>query len=97
MTRPSEQPQANAQGTADRRRAERSPFDGEVTVAFDQLELVGPGRNISATGVYFVSDSQPRVMVRIEGRDEPVAAELVRVETLGNGQVGVAVRFLEQD
>ncbi len=95
MNRPDEQQELPAQGTAERRVAERVFFDGQVTVSFADLSLVGPGRNISASGVYFVSSARPRVLVRIEGRDEPVEAELVRVETIGEGQVGVAVRFLE--
>jgi hypothetical protein len=95
MTRPEEHPASTSQDTADRRAAERRPFGGEVTVSFRDLELVGPGRNISTTGVYFVAAARPIVHVAIEGRDEPVPAELIRFETLADGQVGVAVRFLE--
>ena len=81
--------------TVDRRRAERYEFGGEVTVSFENLELKGPGRNISTSGVYFTAAARPRVKVMVEGRDEPVDAELVRFETLADGKVGLAVRFLD--
>lgn len=81
------------QSVADRRRADRAALDSPVTVRFEDLEIVGPGQNISETGVYFVSEAQARVRVVVDG--EARAAELIRVETLGNGKIGVAVRFID--
>ena len=42
---------------------------------------------------FTTTDSLP-VTVRINGKSESLPAELVRYETLGDGQVGIAVRFL---
>ena len=55
------------QSLAERRRAERLALDSEVTVRFEDLEIVGPGQNISETGVYFVAEAQARVRVLVEG------------------------------
>lgn len=79
----------------ERRRQERTPFSGDVVVGFDGLEIVGPGRNISEAGVYFVSDTTPRIKVSVDGRERE--GELIRISSLGDGQIGVAVRFLDRD
>jgi hypothetical protein len=89
----SEPERRNEQLVAERRRAERDALEGDVTVRFEDLEIVGPGRNISETGVYFVSEATARVRVEVDGVIR--TAELIRVETLGNGRLGVAVRFVD--
>ena len=80
--------------TAERRQADRRPLQGEVTVRFELTELVGPGQNISETGVFFVVDRAIPVMVEVEGRDEPRRGELVRVQSMGQDGTGIAIRFL---
>lgn len=82
--------------TDDRRRDDRQDTDGRVVVEFGDLRLAGPARNTSSTGVYFVTSSKMPVLVRIEGESEPRYAELVRLETLGSGRVGIAVRYLDR-
>ena len=82
------------QEVADRRLADREAIQGAVRVCFADLELVGPGRNISETGVYFVADATARVQVIVDGVLRE--AEVVRVESLGNGKTGVAVRFVDE-
>ena len=78
----------------DQRRADRTEFAGDVSVCFDGLEIVGPGRNLSETGVYFVAEASADVRVVVDGVAR--VAELVRVERLGNGRLGVAVRFVDR-
>jgi hypothetical protein len=81
-------------GVVDRRSGDRDALGGAVVVRFGQLELVGPGQNISPEGVFFVADTSLRVSVSIEGEAEPREGELVRVQTMGEGRVGVAIRFI---
>lgn len=82
-------------GLAERRRAERNAFDGKVLVDFAGLELSGSARNVSESGVYFVAEGKPRVVVRVDGEPAPKTAEIVRIESLGAGRFGIAVRFVD--
>lgn len=77
------------------RRDERLPLDGAVTVEIDAGRIVGSGQNISAQGVFFTTDGALPVRVCIGGREPGVRGELVRYETMGDGRVGIAIRFLE--
>ncbi len=83
------------QELAERRIAERSVFEGRVVVDFADLELTGSARNVSSSGVYFVAEGKPRVVVRVDGEPAPRSAEIVRVESLGAGRFGIAVRFVD--
>lgn len=78
------------------RREERLPLDGQVTITIESQQIPGPGRNVSAQGVYFTTAAKIRVLVRAPGHDAPIPGELVRVESMGDGNVGIAVRFLPQ-
>lgn len=78
------------------RREERLPLDGQVTITIEQQQIPGPGRNVSSQGVYFTTAAKIRVMVQAAGHDAPIPGELVRVESMGDGNVGIAVRFLPQ-
>ena len=64
-------------------------------IQFKAGALMGSGQNISVQGVFFTTSDSLPVTVRINGKSEPLPAELVRYETLGDGQVGIAVRFLK--
>jgi hypothetical protein len=77
------------------RKDPRTGMATEVTITFDEGTIVGPGHNISAQGIYFTTTRSLRVHVGLAGTDRKVAAELVRVESMGNGVYGIAVRFLE--
>ena len=90
-----DEPKNNA--VADSRRAPRVPTDEEVTIVFDVERIVGPGKNVSAQGLYFTTEGALRVQVSMAGSEATVPGELVRVESMGNGQVGIAVRFLPED
>ena len=76
------------------RRDERLPFGDEVTIRIAAQDIQGPGRNVSAQGVYFTTRGALRVEVQVKGQDLPVQGELVRVESMGDGQLGIAIRFL---
>lgn len=84
------------QAVAENRRAPRVDMLASVTVVLPACEIVGPGQNISAQGLYFTTTAALRVMVRVAGSGQELEGELVRVESMGNGQLGIAVRFLPQ-
>lgn len=79
----------------DSRRGERVPLEGAVTVELDAAVIAGSGQNISPQGVFFTADGALPVRVRIHGSEHGVRGELVRYESMGDGRVGIAVRFLE--
>ena len=87
-----DEPRSNV--AADSRRDQRVPIGEDVTIVFDIDPIIGPGHNMSARGVYFTTAASLRVQVCVGGGQATVPGELVRVESMGNGQVGIAVRFL---
>lgn len=78
---------------ADNRRDPRFALDREVSLEIDAGAIVGPGQNISQQGVFFTAQARVPVVVKIAGREQPLAGELVRFESMGGGRVGIAVRF----
>jgi hypothetical protein len=74
------------------RRDERIDLDAEVTIQFAPGTIAGSGQNISAQGVFFTAEASLPVTVRIKGRGE-IAGSLVRLESMGDGRIGIAVRF----
>jgi len=74
------------------RRSERVPLDAVVSVSFPTIDIVGPGKNISAEGLYFTADAALPVTVHVDGR--AIHGHLVRFESMGNGKVGIAIRFV---
>ena len=87
----------DAQIAQDERRDSPRVLMGEtVTVKIHTDTILGPGQNISAQGVFFVADATLRVSVSIQGVAEPVEGHLVRVQHMGEGKLGIAVRFDER-
>ena len=84
-----------AQTSIDNRRDPRIGLAEQVTIRFEAGTIVGPGQNISLQGVFFTTATSLPVTVEVAGRSEVVRGELVRVETMGDGRVGIAVRFLQ--
>jgi hypothetical protein len=78
---------------AERRGVDRHRNTAPVEVRFGDLQIVGEGGNRSVTGVYFIAESSAPVEVVVDG--EVRRAELMRVENLGHGRLGVAVRYLD--
>lgn len=77
------------------RQSVRVDLDGEVTIRFAAGAITGSGQNISAQGVFFTAEGELPVVVQIAGRGE-VRGHLVRLESMGGGRIGVAVRFAEE-
>lgn len=78
----------------DSRRTERVRLASDVAIDFESATIVGPGENISEQGVYFTATGGVPVTVRI-GSGRSVRGRLVRFESMGDGRVGIAVRFDE--
>lgn len=76
------------------RRAPRLALDGEVAIRFDGGTILGSGENVSEQGVFFTAAAALPVTVHVAGRGE-FRGELVRLETIGDGRIGIAVRFHE--
>ena len=70
-------------------------MEENVTIKISTDEIVGPGQNMSAQGVFFVADTSLKVSVSIQGVAQPVEGHLVRVQQMGEGKLGIAVRFTE--
>jgi hypothetical protein len=81
-----------AHNATEARRDERLGLDGDVTVRFDAGTLFGSGQNISLQGIFFTALGSLPVTVHVAGRGD-VRGHLVRVESLGDGRFGIAVRF----
>ena len=80
----------------DRRGADREPLAGPVVVRLTRPAIEGRGRNVSAGGVHVVTAELPRVTVTLPDGSER-QGELVRLENLGSGEAGLAVRFVDAD
>lgn len=79
----------------DHRQDRRIGMTETVTVHLDGAAIVGPGQNISTQGLFFVTESSIPVTVRVGNAETPVRGELIRVQAMGEGRLGIAVRFLE--
>ncbi|MFO1052832.1 MAG: hypothetical protein U1F36_11510 [Planctomycetota bacterium] len=90
-------PSREQTGVDERRAGDRRPFEGEVVVEFGALRVTGSARNLSKSGVYFVAAERAEVMVQVAGDPRPRRAELIRLESLGPGRLGIAVRFLDPE
>jgi hypothetical protein len=77
----------------ERRSERRGVLDGTVTVRFAEQQIVGPGQNISHNGVFFVADGALQVLVELPGDDGWRRGEVMRVQSMGEGKIGIAVRF----
>ena len=79
--------------TSERRSQERATIDGTVTVAFADQEVIGPGQNMSDEGVFFIADASLRVKILVHGTEEWREGEVIRVQSMGEGRLGMAIRF----
>ena len=81
------------QQIASNRRFERVGMDRTVTIRFQGDAIVGSGQNVSEQGVFFVAEGSIPVQVEIAGRERSLPGQLVRIENMGAGMVGIAVKF----
>ncbi len=80
---------------AERRRETRRSLDRNVRIMFRGAELEGCSGNLSKSGVYFTAAGQVEVQVHVAGEAEPRRGRIVRVGEMRDGELGVAVKFLD--
>ncbi len=68
-----------------------------VAITLDAGSIIGTGQNISAQGLYFMTEGSIPVTVRVGGVESPLRGELVRITAMGDGRLGIAVRFADGD
>jgi hypothetical protein len=76
------------------RQSPRVDLAEEVRIEFAGGAISGSGQNISVQGVFFTANAAIPVTVHVEGRGE-VRGRLVRLESMGDDRIGIAVRFDE--
>lgn len=81
------------QDGSERREQSRKALRGRVAMRLVAPHLEGAGENVSAQGVLFVVDGPVEVVVRIGEAGEELHGTLVRLQDLGSGRSGIAVRF----
>ena len=80
---------------ADKRRSgDRTRLEGSVTVQFCEKDVVGSGQNVSEEGVFFEAEDALRVRVRVNADEEWRDAVVVRMQSMDQGRIGIAVRFV---
>ena len=80
---------------ADKRRSgDRTRLEGSVTVQFCENDVVGSGQNVSEEGVFFEAEGALRVRVRVNADEEWRDAVVVRMQSMDQGRIGIAVRFV---
>jgi hypothetical protein len=76
------------------RQSPRLELQSDVTIELDANTLVGSGDNISLQGVFFTTDEPITVSVQV-AEHGVVRGKLDRLESMGDGRIGIAVRFDE--
>ena len=84
-----------AKAGTESRRSPRVELSDLVAIDLQTATVTGSGNNISEEGVYFTADQSIPVRVRIGEGGVEVQGDLARVEAIGDGTFGIAVRFRE--
>lgn len=80
--------------TANRRRDPRMPSESPVELHLDAEVLLGSAQDLSAQGICFFTETPLRVRVRVgESGEVEIPGRIVRVESVTDGKLVVAVRF----
>lgn len=80
----------------DRRGTERIPLEGTVSVKVVEGEILGPSRNISQEGIYFIAEAEMPVQVTLPMDGRVLSGKIVRVGAVRDGELGIAIRFDEK-
>ncbi len=79
----------------ERRADDRLPLAESVSIRIPESQVVGPSGNLSKTGIYFLANAEFRVEVILPGHEEPISGRIVRLGTVREGELGIAVAFDE--
>lgn len=80
---------------SERRGSQRDHQTVPVEVNFEKVKLLGPSANLSAEGVYFLAEAAIPVSVTIsvEGKKRSVKGKIVRVGSVNEKTLGIAIQF----
>ena len=80
--------------TATERRSDgRIEVEGSVCVSIMQADILGPSRNVSREGIYFIAEAELPVEVTLPTSGDKVRGRIVRIGAVRDGEVGVAIKF----
>jgi hypothetical protein len=77
----------------ERRGNDRIPLEGKVVVKIHECEMLGPSRNISQDGIYFITPAEMAVEIQLPDGLPTLHGKIVRVGAVRDGELGVAIRF----
>lgn len=83
------------QRVRERRSSDRIPLEGSASVRILESEVIGPSRNISQEGIYFIAEAEMPVEVTLPSKDV-LKGKIVRIGAVREGELGIAVRFDER-
>ena len=88
-------PEPDEVGVDERRGKHRKAASSRIEVSVETGSLVGQTQNTSSAGVFFFSESNLRVRVRIEQEGGLLerTGRLVRVERMSEDSTGFAIEF----
>jgi hypothetical protein len=84
----------------DRRRVERTPWRGPLTIRLPAQQFVGQTENLSGVGVLLFSTSELQVDVEIvqpDGTARKLNGRLVRYNRLSADKAGLAIEFARHE
>ncbi len=79
----------------DRRISPRIPKHVPVEIQIDSVKLSGPSANLSREGVYFLADGDvtASIKIEVEGKKHNLRGKIVRVGSVNQKTLGIAVQF----
>ncbi|MDP6423762.1 MAG: PilZ domain-containing protein [Planctomycetota bacterium] len=80
----------------ERRGSDRLSLEGSVCIKVIEQKILGPSRNISTEGIYFIAEAEMPVEVTLPENGGVVTGKIVRVGAVRDGEIGIAIRFDEQ-
>ncbi len=85
----------DALATDTRRRAERRETSAQLLIVIETTQFSGRADNLSEHGVFFFSNEQVRVQVRVDdgGVEKRFAGRIVRVQQMSKQESGFAIEF----
>ncbi|TAJ07727.1 MAG: PilZ domain-containing protein [Planctomycetota bacterium] len=91
---------ASSSNPEDRRRFERTPWRGPLTIRMPAQQFGGQTENLSGMGVLLFSTSELQVEVEIEqpdGTSRKLSGRLVRYNRLSADKAGLAIEFARHE
>lgn len=94
------EPAAAQSNPEDRRRSERTPWRGPLTIRMPAQQFIGQTENLSGMGVLLFSASELQVEVELaqpDGTTRTVSGRLVRYNRLSANKAGLAIEFARHE